>query len=393
MAGEMVGIQEACALLQVSQVELQTFVERGELSATIGSAGELSFRREDVMNLKRARESEPTILVPTSHGGGPLPPPAPLSQINLPDEFAVSSEADATALPTALSPTGAPTGYDRGVPYPGGLPPLAPLPPPLAPIPQFAPPPSGPRQPAPVVPVGLPPGGGPGQTPSLYAPGGPSAAGPEQESGTEEIIIDDSDLVLIPLGEDEAAAQTSEVTVISTDSLGAPTVPGSPRADQVIFGPETGAEATQVEVVEGLRPGAETEAISSSYTQGGVRRVEAAIAAERAEELRRRTAPVYDLHPGAPISTVWLILTTMVLVFLGSVFGVIFWKGGHKENIRTPYVPRFLKPFYVWLKDREYVLPRQPVQTPPPSESSLGAGGPATGAPPPPPTGAPAPPP
>ena len=76
MADEMIGVQEACAILQVSPAELEAMVTRGELAAVMGSAGEMTFNRESILQLKRSRESEPTIIIPSS---GPTIPGAPMA--------------------------------------------------------------------------------------------------------------------------------------------------------------------------------------------------------------------------------------------------------------------------------------------------------------------------
>jgi len=124
------------------------------------------------------------------------------------------------------------------------------------------------------------------------------------QSGTEEIVFEDSDLEILPL-ETDASAATAEVTVAAEDPVvveSEPTVvdeqPAAPRSS---------------------------------------RREQAAPMASR------RTMAAYAKEPGDPIWTIGLVLTSLVFVFVGSIFAVMLWKGYYNEDMKAKYVPSFLE--------------------------------------------------
>ncbi len=124
------------------------------------------------------------------------------------------------------------------------------------------------------------------------------------QSGTEEIVFEDSDLEILPL-ETDASAATAEVTVAAED----PVVIDS--------------EPTVVEDQSG------TDRTSRRGAAGPV--------------VSRRTTAAYAKEPGDPVWTIGLVLTSCVFVFLGSIFAVMLWKDYYDEDMKARYVPAYLK--------------------------------------------------
>ena len=59
----------------------------------------------------------------------------------------------------------------------------------------------------------------------------------------------------------------------------------------------------------------------------------------------------YSREPANPLLTVCLVVTTVVFVFLGSIFGVMLWKGYYSAEKRAMYVPSFLEGLQQGAKD------------------------------------------
>lgn len=125
-----------------------------------------------------------------------------------------------------------------------------------------------------------------------------------EQSGTEEIVFEDSDLEILPL-ETDASAATAEVTVASEEPVLIDTDPT---------------------VVE--------EQAASSRSS---RREQAA------PVMSRRTMAAYAKEPGDPAWTIGLVLTSIVFVFVGSIFAVMLWKGYYNEDMKDKYVPAYLQ--------------------------------------------------
>ena len=143
------------------------------------------------------------------------------------------------------------------------------------------------------------------------------------DTGTEEIVFDDSDLEILPVDDEAASAVTSEITVQEV-AVGA----AAPMAQETIEVEE------DVEVEEEERE-SRRERMSSVAS--------------------RRVSAAYEAAPGNPIFSAILILSAATMIFLGSVFGVILWKGYGKPNEQdgtyVMYVPNYLQGVYDSLKD------------------------------------------
>lgn len=133
-------------------------------------------------------------------------------------------------------------------------------------------------------------------------------------SGTEEIVFEDSDLEILPL-EGDASAATAEVTVAAEEPV-------------TVEAPEAPAPAP--------RPS---------------RRERRAPREEAAPAVSRRAAAAYAREPGDPIWTAILVFTSFLLVFVGSVFSVILWKGYYSELKRDKFVPTYLEKIQKDAKD------------------------------------------
>ena len=100
MADELIDFQSALSELQMSEEELSNLVARGDLRV-VRSGGKPMFDSSDINNLRKNRETEPTIVIPS---GGAAPPPTDSQiTIDLPD-----SVADETAATVVTSVVGAP---------------------------------------------------------------------------------------------------------------------------------------------------------------------------------------------------------------------------------------------------------------------------------------------
>jgi hypothetical protein len=150
-----------------------------------------------------------------------------------------------------------------------------------------------------------------GAAPTVELDGG---SGGMPRSGTEEILFEDSDLEILPLEDPEAAAAatvTAEepVSYAEPESLAPP-----PRASR--------------------RSSRSSAAMPDA---GGIS--------------QRRTQAAFSHEPASPLLTVCLVLTTIIFAFLGSVFGVVLWKGYYNETKRAMYVPSFLQGAQEFFKD------------------------------------------
>jgi len=124
------------------------------------------------------------------------------------------------------------------------------------------------------------------------------------QSGTEEIVFEDSDLEILPL-ETDASAATAEVTV---------------AAEEPVVVDE---EPTVVE--------------EQAAAPRSSRREQAAAIGSR------RTMAAYAKEPGDPIWTIGLVLTSLVFIFVGGIFAVMLWKGYYNEDMKAKYVPSYLE--------------------------------------------------
>jgi len=122
-------------------------------------------------------------------------------------------------------------------------------------------------------------------------------------SGTEEIVFDDSDLDMMPM--DDASAATSDVTVAAEE----PVTLAMPSAEAVPL---------------------------RSAPRRASRAEEGAVSA-------RRSQAVYAKDPANPFFTACLVLTCVVSIFIGSIFGVILWKGYFNEKMASKFVPGYLR--------------------------------------------------
>ncbi|MBE7463978.1 MAG: helix-turn-helix domain-containing protein [Planctomycetes bacterium] len=293
--GELIDARAAMDMLGIDENKLQTLVARGDLRA-FRSAGTMKFRREDVMGLKTEKGTEPTIIIPSA---GPRKP----------GQSGILSAIDA------------------------------------------------------------PPAGGSGISPAARQPGGSgiSPGAPNNEQ-TGTIVFDDIDFVptddamstqqqtvvgsAITSGVGDAATmvdqravggeQTGEMTVVDNEALDENAVSTGP-AIPVGAPPATGS---------GPRPAAMAPARAQSRVGSSVgpavSRVRAGVSG--AATVARRTATVYEVKTAHPIMTAVLILNTLVLLFTGSVFGVMLFKGhydydqlseeGSKQRIIPPYLTK-----------------------------------------------------
>ena len=124
------------------------------------------------------------------------------------------------------------------------------------------------------------------------------------QSGTEEIVFEDSDLEILPL-ETDASAATAEVTVAAEEPVIVDT-------DPTVVDEQPAAPASS-------------------------RREQAA------PGVSRRTMAAYAKEPGDPVWTIGLVLTSILFVFVGSVFAVMLWKGYYNEDMKARYVPAYLQ--------------------------------------------------
>jgi hypothetical protein len=125
------------------------------------------------------------------------------------------------------------------------------------------------------------------------------------QSGTEEIVFEDSDLEILPL-ETDASAATAEVTVAAEEPVIVDT-------DPTVVDEQPAAAPT-----------------SSRREQA-------------APMVSRRTMAAYAKEPGDPVWTIGLVLTSLVFVFVGSIFAVMLWKGYYNDDMKAKYVPAYLQ--------------------------------------------------
>jgi hypothetical protein len=125
------------------------------------------------------------------------------------------------------------------------------------------------------------------------------------QSGTEEIVFEDSDLEILPL-ETDASAATAEVTVASEEPV----------------------------IVDSEPTVIDEESAASSRSS---RRDQAAPMGSR------RTMASHAKEPGDPVWTIGLVLTSLVFLFVGGVFAIMLWKGYYDDGMKQKYVPAFLK--------------------------------------------------
>jgi len=246
--GDLIEFSEAKQFLQMEDAELQGLVTKGELRA-FRSGGTMKFKRADVENFKRERETEPTIIIPAEQQAASVPapieaPPTEALQIGLPDDFGIDESA-ATVVPEST------------------------------------------------------------------------------DTGTEEIVFDDSDLEILPVDDEAASAVTSEITVQEV-AVGAAVEETVSVADDDIEVEDDLDEAPR-------RRGSERMSSVPS----------------------RRVSAAYEAAPGSPIFSALLILSAAALIFIGSVFGVMLWKGygADKEGEWVRYVPNYLEGTYESMKD------------------------------------------
>ena len=130
------------------------------------------------------------------------------------------------------------------------------------------------------------------------------------ESGTEEIVFDDSELDILP----SDAAATAEVTVAEA--------------------PEEVPLALEEEPEElGMAPGARPSARQSAVS--------------------RRLHAAYEVQAGSPLISALLVLTTVVMMLGATLYTVILWKGYYDERNKVGYVPSFIEPFYNMVRGEE----------------------------------------
>lgn len=177
----------------------------------------------------------------------------------------------------------------------------------------------------------------------------------QSDTGTEEIVFDESDLEVLPL--DEEASQTSALT--ATDV---------PAVDDVL----TVAEDAAATAVQAEPEYAAIEEAAEDVTASGRRRgISSArrASARAAGPAGRRMSATYDVKSGHAAMTAVLIVAAVLMIFMGSVMTVILVKGYSIEyDIEEPstdihvdkpivkkatarYVPGYLEPFYQKLKD------------------------------------------
>ncbi len=283
--GDLINSREACEILGLSEQDLQAMVARGDLRA-FRSGGTMKFRREDVVAAKNERGTEPTIIIPTERKRG------------------------ASGILTAIPPS--PATAMAQAPAPA-------VPPPVAP------------------------------------------AAPQQDA-TGEIVFDDIELV-----PSDDGMSTQQVTVQQT-AIGSPVT--APTEKHPVSG-QVGPDATVVEagtgevtVVDAATGGEEAVATGPAAavapptrrkpSQRGVAQapVAAPIAAPRVSQSRvaaiqsRRTSTVYQTKSGSPVWTVILIVTSVVMVYLSSLYALMLWKGFYDEVAQDRPIPKYLKGMY-----------------------------------------------
>ena len=124
------------------------------------------------------------------------------------------------------------------------------------------------------------------------------------QSGTEEIVFEDSDLQILPLDGDASAA---EVTVAAEEPLSMP-------MDDI--------EIDDDEELEDDRPRRSSRRTS-----------------ERGSFSSRRQQAAFAKEPGNPAVTGMLVVTALLFVFVASVFTVMLWKGYYNTKKKATYVP------------------------------------------------------
>lgn len=136
------------------------------------------------------------------------------------------------------------------------------------------------------------------------------------KSGTEEIVFEDSDLRILPMEGSDASAATAEVTVTAEEPVSEAPPPPTPSKREA-------------------RPS----------------RRSSRAAEEGAPAPSRRSQAVYAREPGSPIMSALLAATCLLLVFVGSIFAVMLWKGYYNEARRAAYVPNYLQSLQQSAKD------------------------------------------
>jgi hypothetical protein len=140
------------------------------------------------------------------------------------------------------------------------------------------------------------------------SPGGSAPTvnlGGSGQSGTEEIVFEDSDLQILPLDGDSSAA---DVTVTAEDPVSLPMDEAPPER-------------------KASRRSSRREDEALAPAGGGSRRVQAAFTRE----------------PGTPAFSGMLIFTSLMFAIVGSIFAVMLWKGYYNETKKAAYVPQYLQ--------------------------------------------------
>ncbi len=152
---------------------------------------------------------------------------------------------------------------------------------------------------------------------------------PGGDAGTEEIVFDDSDLEILPVDDESASAVTSEITVQEA-AVGAP----SRMVEETVE-----IEEDDIEVEEDYDESPSGRRSASS---------------RMSSVPSRRISAAYEAAPGSPAMTAVLIVTAATMIFLGSVFGVILWKGygtDGGDGTYVKYVPNYLSGLYDAVKE------------------------------------------
>ncbi|MBN1807977.1 MAG: helix-turn-helix domain-containing protein [Planctomycetes bacterium] len=130
---------------------------------------------------------------------------------------------------------------------------------------------------------------------------------------TQEISLDDEELEILPL-EDEAAATQAEAPIAMDEEL-------------------TVAEEVEEEYEDEMAAGPRSRS------------------SRRSGRMSRRVSQAMAYQQESPIWSAALAVTLLILLFSGSIYGVILSKGYYDEENNKRYVPKFIEWVYENFKD------------------------------------------
>ena len=286
--GELLDAREAMSLLGINETDLQTMVARGDLRA-FRSAGTMKFRRDDVMNIKTEKKTDPTIPV--------IPPEKPKAKPGsgiLPTVATRTARASSKNLPTVR--------------------------------------PTIPTKPAAAKAATADSGTSSDQIILEEFELAPSEVDPV--TSTQQITAQQT---AVPGGVTvvDNAVETGNVTVVE------------PGVDTVDTASATASAIAPVAVPSQQRKPSSriAEALPAAPAMS---RVRAAVSASGQSAASKRAQATAQQRTGHPIMTLVLVLTTGLLLYAATIVGVQMVAGNYNEATQQRVIPPFLTDAPLW---------------------------------------------